>query len=209
MQVVAKTRNVIPFVPVIDGEFITDSPANLFDRGEFKKSEFMTGTTRDEGSLLAARAFLRMLNDSDPFVNRTEFDLKLSTYIYGYTNDLILDAVRQQYVDWTTANDPEANFFDTFVRITTDEPFLCPTDAVARVYAKVGADTYTYHMTHVPSVRNYGERVPWTNIVAHSDDLTFVFGFGLLAGREENITAEEVNMTVDTMRYWTNFAKTG
>ncbi|XP_022105571.1 cholinesterase 1-like [Acanthaster planci] len=207
--VIAQTRNVIPFVPVVDGEFITDSPANLLDRGEFKKSPFMTGTTRDEGTLLAARAFLRMLNDSDPFVNRTEFDFKLSTYIYSYTNDLILDAVRQQYVDWATADDPETNFFETFVSITTDEPFVCPTDAVARTYAKTGADTYMYHMTHVPSERNFGERVPWTDIVAHSDELLFVFGFGLLAGREQNITAEEVNMTVDTMRYWTNFAKTG
>ncbi|XP_038079003.1 cholinesterase 1-like [Patiria miniata] len=207
--VIAKTRNVIPFVPVVDGEFITDNPINLLKRGEFKKSDFMTGTTRDEGSLLAARAFLRMLNDSDPFVNRTEFETKLGTYVYSYTNDLILNAVKQQYVDWATADDPDTNFFETFVRITTDEPFVCPTDAVARTYAAAGEDTYLYHMTHVPSDRNFGERVPWTGIVAHADELLFVFGFGLLPGRDKNITAEEVSMTMDTMRYWTNFAKTG
>ncbi|XP_033625267.1 cholinesterase 1-like [Asterias rubens] len=207
--VLLKTRNVIPFVPTVDGELITDNPLNLFTNGKFKQCDIMTGAMRDEGTILAARAFLSQINTTHPMVTREEFESKLSTYVYRFTNDMILDSIKQEYYNWADVEDPDTNFFWSFVRITTDEAFVCPIEAGARAYTNAGMNTYLYHMTYVPSVRNFGENIPWVDVVAHSDEITFVFGHGLFVENPVNITAVEMNMTLDLMRYWTNFAKTG
>ena len=40
----------MPFVPIVDGQFLPASPARTLQSGNFKKTEVLLGANRDEGS---------------------------------------------------------------------------------------------------------------------------------------------------------------
>ena len=63
----------------------------------------------------------------------------------------------QTYVDWKSADDPDANYFYTYVDMMTDEAFACPTDSYARAYAKAGNSVFLYQFTHLPSDPVFGK----------------------------------------------------
>lgn len=49
-----KGLNVLnPFLPVVDGRVLTDTPLALLSRGDFKRCPIMTGYLIDEGSIFA------------------------------------------------------------------------------------------------------------------------------------------------------------
>ena len=39
----------IPFPPVLDGDFFTESPGRYLARGNFKRTDILLGTNREEG----------------------------------------------------------------------------------------------------------------------------------------------------------------
>ena len=40
----------MPFVPIVDGNFLTESPDKLLQTGNFKQTEVLLGANQDEGS---------------------------------------------------------------------------------------------------------------------------------------------------------------
>ncbi|XP_071498758.1 cholinesterase-like [Diadema antillarum] len=212
-RVLLETTNVIPLVPTVDGEFLPDKPLELLASGRFNKCPVMLGSTKDDGSLIAARAFLRAIPDDDPHVNSTQFRDSLERFTYTYVNDIVVDAMMQEYVDWTLADDPDANYFYNYIALETDEAFACPTDGWARVYAESDQDVYLYQFTHLPNqtVWTSENLSPAWKGVAHAEDLQFIFGyhFNPALTRWHDMPREEVDLTLDVMQYYTNFAKTG
>ncbi len=152
------------------------------------------------------RAFPEQIPRRDPYIPRSRWDTVVPEYVYSYSNDLIIDGVNQQYVDWTVADDPDANYFWFFVDMNTDEAFACPTDTYARAWAEHGNDVYLFQFTHIPS--NQGGLPRWQGS-AHGSDAQFVFGVALNPLSDLEQTPEEINMTMYMMKAWTNFAKTG
>ena len=212
MQVLLETTNVVPLVPTVDGAFLPNHPVDLLKTNQFKKCPILLGSTLDDGTLITARAFIRQLNVDDPYANMTYFREILERFTYTYKNDLIVDAMMQEYVDWTLADDPDANYFYDYVELITDEAFACPSDAWARQYSEVGQDVYVYQFTHYPN------QTVWTNVVtpswrgvAHSEDNQFFFGYHYNPNLElwKDMPQDEIQLTVDMMRYYANFAKTG
>ncbi|XP_038050539.1 cholinesterase 1-like isoform X2 [Patiria miniata] len=198
-------NNLIPFVPTIDGEFLTKDPAELFRLGEFKSSDVLLGTQRDEGAMIALKAFLPASLGSDPVISKDQFDGSLSSYVFMEHDQSMLDVISAYYTDST-----QSNYLRPFSRLTTDEGFTCPTDTVVKAFAAANSNTYLYQMTHVSSF-HFVPLPTWADIVPHADDLVYVFGSTFMSGLERPVllTAEEVDISVDMMRYWTNFAKTG
>ena len=203
--------NVIPLVPTVDGVFLPDDPLELLKSQKFKKCPVMLGTTQDDGSLIAIRAYLDQLLNDDPYANKTVFRENLEKYTYTYKNDIIVDAMIQEYIDWTLADDPETNYFFDYIDVITDEAFACPADGWARAYADSGQDVYLYQYTHLPNQTTWSEFAPNWIGVAHSEDMQFFFGYYYNPNMEDfkNMPQEEIDMTVDTMRFYANFAKTG
>ncbi len=200
--------NVPPFIPTIDNDFILDDPRRRVDLGEFKQCELLLGSTKDEGTGFAMRAFPEQIPRRNPFIPRSRWDLVVPQWVYSYSNDLIIEAVNQQYIDWNVADDPDANYFWIWVQMNTDEGFACPTDKFARAWAEKGNDVYLYQFTHVPSSQS-GSIPSWLE-ASHNVDLEFVFGRALNPLIEDLVqTPEETNMTLYLMKAWTNFAKTG
>lgn len=93
--------------------------------------------------------------------------------------------------------------------------FLCPTFDLSNDLSRAGRDVYSYLMPHVPSSSVWGSTYDWLG-AAHAEDIPFVFGSpfmsdpdgdAVLTGRFGN--EQEVEMSLQMMRYWSNFAKTG
>ena len=66
-------------------------------------------------------------------------------------NDVTIAAIMQEYTDWTIADDPDADFYESALRLGTDFAYGCPKDKVARLHADAGDTVFTYLMTHAPS----------------------------------------------------------
>lgn len=204
----------IPFVPIVDGELLTNNPQILLDQGKFKQCDIMTGATKDDGTLVALLPFMQQVGNSDPYANYTEFKSFLSEFTFVYDTPQVSRAIEQEYVDWSQVDNKSANYFDTYVKLATDEAFYCPCDEVARTFRQRGNTVYKYLFNHIPS-RSIYTVVPsnlpiweWRG-VGHAEDIPFLFGCPFRPNWPHNYTEEEKVLSLDMMRYFSNFAKEG
>ncbi|XP_071941121.1 acetylcholinesterase-like [Antedon mediterranea] len=209
--VIGLTTNVIPFVPILDYSFIPDDPRKLLKNGNFKQCNVMLGTCKDEGTLLTVRAFPLEVPRDNPVVRKQRFHNALvDGYIYASDDPAVIEAVEQQYTDWSEADDPNANYFYHFIDMDTDEAFLCPTDYTARAHARYGHDVWMYQLRYLPSNSVWWDLPTWKG-VAHAEELQYVFGYPFIP--EVNHTygngQEEIDLSKAMMKSWGNFAKTG
>eukprot|EP00057_Strongylocentrotus_purpuratus_P025315 XP_011679789.1 PREDICTED: cholinesterase 2 [Strongylocentrotus purpuratus] len=200
--------NELLFVPVVDGAFLPDIPIDMIKREEFHSVPTLLGTNEDEGTLIALRANPLYLRRKDPpTMTLREFRESLPDYLYYYT-PLLASAVEQWYIDWTVADDSSADQLEAFVRLNTDQVFSCPTEITARALEGSQATVYRYEMTHDPSRSVVGERPGWLR-AGHGEELQYVFGWGIKSRRNQTQTHEEKLMSIQIMRYWTNFINNG
>ncbi|XP_071941150.1 cholinesterase-like [Antedon mediterranea] len=216
-QIITQAINVIPFVPIVDGDFLTDKPATLVEHGNFKSANILIGNNKDEGTLWAMRAYpLYVPLPEAPEMLLPEFQEVFPEYVYWYKDPHTTDAIEQQYLDWTKVDDASADHFQSFVEMTTDQTFACPASDVARAHVLKGDNVYRYEMTHVPSKSVYtlSRRLgpKWLG-ATHGEDLQYMFGWGFndaFKSRYGNIqNDEEKTMSVQFMKYWANFANYG
>ncbi|XP_072021099.1 acetylcholinesterase-like [Amphiura filiformis] len=204
------------YVPVIDGYFLHDTPQNLLKNNEFAAVDIMLGTNKDEGSSYALGAFPEAFNArTPPPMNRSLYEETWPMFTYGYVNDQLVDAVETEYVDWSIAESPDADYLDTMIRQITDQAYWGPTDEVARAHVAVNATVYLYYMTHVPTVSIYNilSLGPKWLGCTHAEDVPFVFGHAFIPGvqfyKPKLPRDVEIELSVKLMKYWTNFAKHG
>ncbi|KAJ8036044.1 Cholinesterase [Holothuria leucospilota] len=204
--------NNIPFVPVVDGELLANNPRILLDQGKFKQCDIMTGATKDDGSLYGLG--LSQIGNSDPYANYTEFKHFMSEVTYVYNTPPVSRAIEQEYVDWTQVDNGSANYFNTIIDLVTDEAFYCPCDEVARTFRQRGNIVYKYLFNHLPSRSIYSvlpsplPMLEWIG-VGHAEDIPFLFGCPFRPNWPHNYTEEEKTLSLDMMRYFSNFAKNG
>lgn len=196
------------FEPVVDGDFIPDAPQVLVKEGRFKSVPIMLGSTLDDGALATVIRYPDQILKLRPTSDREDFRGRLRQ-AFPFANELIIDAIEHQYVDWSKADDPNANYFFTYMDIESDETFLCTQEVVAREYHKSGNDVYRYLFTVEPSSSPWPPLPVWKG-VAHGDDIGFVFGSAFLPEFENlDVTRKEKDLSLAMMRYFSNFAKTG
>ncbi|XP_795830.2 cholinesterase 1 [Strongylocentrotus purpuratus] len=204
----------------LDGFFLDDSPTNVYKMGDFANVPILIGFNKDEGTLIPFASFPAYVGSpTPPPINRTYFEgvVKQILTNYGKDDEIVYDAVLQEYIDWTMADDPESDYFQSWVNFGTDSDFACPSDFVMRRHVEAGGTVYKYYMTHAPSksILAYGDQFPsspWLG-AGHAEDLTFVWGQPFIDElyhiHGHNLTDEENALSVKFMQFWTNFAKSG
>ena len=138
----------------LDGTFLEDTPTNLYDMGDFADVPIMVGFNKDEGTMTPFFLLPEYVGSpTPPPINRTFFEeiVKSLMTLYGTDDEIVYDAVFQEYIDWTMADDPESDYFQSWVDFGTDSDFACPSDSVIRRHAEAGGTVYKYFMTHAPS----------------------------------------------------------
>ncbi|XP_072048623.1 acetylcholinesterase-like [Amphiura filiformis] len=221
-QIINAAANEILYesAPCVDNNFLVEAPLTSIKNSNFKKCPLIHGFNKDEGTLYIAGSELgrQYLNSSTaPCVSRETFDKELSAFLTIsdiYKNDLVEDSIRQQYINWSVADDPEADYFDAWNYYAGDVAFACPATMETRAHAMAGEhDVYQYYFTHVPSVsylkNEFG--TGWWG-AGHIEELPFVFGYPFYppdAFEFNEYPEEEMSLSKHVMKYWTNFAKTG
>ncbi|XP_022101725.1 cholinesterase 1-like [Acanthaster planci] len=209
------TANPVPPV-VVDGTFLDDTPANLYATGRYNHAPILLGTTRDEATVFVSSnpAFGPGAQEEPPYLTKEDFDRALSAevanYFYGNSeasNALLMDAIKQQYVDWSQADNQTANYLKSYVEYLTDSAFVSGTDQVARYHAQSGDDVFMYQMTRV----NDFMWIPSWMGATHTADLWYVFGtpFSPPFRPYMDKYRDDVALSVKFMEFWTTFAKTG
>ena len=79
-------------------------------------------------------------------MNRSFYEETWPIFTYGYVNEKIEQAVESQYVDWSLADSPDADYLDTMIKQITDQAFYAPTDQVARAHAAHNDKVCQYDM---------------------------------------------------------------
>ena len=123
------------------------------------------------------------------------------------------EAIKMLYIDWSLADYDDTDYFRTFVDYATDFLFVCGNDRVARVHAQAGDPVFRYQMTYAPTESIYKPSFNATWLGAgHGEELQFVFGSPFVPELQyvyPNTPPEEKAFSVQMMRFWTNFARTG
>ncbi|XP_070551708.1 acetylcholinesterase-like [Ptychodera flava] len=197
-----------PFAPFVDGTVLPENPKDVVAEGRFSRTsiDLLMGANADEGTFVLAELLPHTVNQTIPTVSKSQFEEYLPYFLFGpaKSSPAAHDAVKLMYVDWAKEDSDDANYAEALSQMNGDEMFVCPTDLSARAYSEAGSKVYRYFMTHVPDSSFWP--MPWSG-AAHGEDIQFVFGYHFI-----NFTImqqEEIDMTLQIMKYWTNFARTG
>ncbi|XP_062565163.1 acetylcholinesterase isoform X1 [Armigeres subalbatus] len=191
-----------PFVPVVDGAFLDETPQRSLASGRFKKTDILTGSNTEEGYYFIIYYLTELLRKEEGVtVSREEF-LQAVRELNPYVNGAARQAIVFEYTDWTEPENPNSNR-DALDKMVGDYHFTCNVNEFAQRYAEEGNNVYMYLYTH----RSKGNPWPrWTGVM-HGDEINYVFGEPLNSAL--GYIEEEKGFSRKIMRYWSNFAKTG
>nr|QVD39207.1 Acetylcholine esterase [Schistocerca gregaria] len=191
-----------PFVPIIDGAILDETPQRSLAAKNFKKTNIMMGSNTEEGYYFIIYYLTELFRkEEDVYVSRDEY-LKAVRELNPYVNNVARQAIVFEYTDWANPDDPIGNR-DALDKMVGDYHFTCNVNEFAHRYAETGNNVYMYYFKH----RSAGNPWPsWTGVM-HGDEINYVFGEPL--DPRKGYTPHEVELSRRMMRYWANFAKTG
>ena len=199
-----------PFLPVIDGSFLVETPANSLRRGSFKKCPILLGSNLNEATFFLAYELADMLKLNQTQMTREQFIQSINNLFYFYPqfpqgiNPFGLDAILYQYSNWLDPDDKYANIAALDAAVS-DCHFICEVNEFALAYANAGEHVYTYYFTERFSANPW----PLWAGVLHGDEILFNFGEPFKSGVSYSYNENERALSGEMMTYWTNFAKTG
>ncbi|XP_072175540.1 cholinesterase 1-like [Diadema setosum] len=204
--------------PVVDGQFIPRNPLDMAADGEFNRVDTMIGYLSDEGNVFVLPRHRGLGGNDKPVMNKTVMQDVLALNLFlgdGGVDQQVIDAITFVYSTAEELSDDDRNHFDMVAEQFGDNYFLCPSFVMAERLSARGNAVYMYVMSHVPSHSFWGKDITWMG-ATHVDDLQFVMGSALTVAPDDDIvgfgktkfTDEEARISVQTMKYWSNFAKT-
>ncbi|XP_037510153.1 acetylcholinesterase isoform X1 [Rhipicephalus sanguineus] len=191
-----------PFVPVVDGAFLDESPQESLAARNFKKTNLLLGSNRDEGTYFLIYYLTELFRrDESVYLGREDF-VRAVRELNPLVGELAQQAIMFQYTDWLNPEDPIKNR-DAVDKIVGDYHFTCSVVEWAHQYALAGSQVYAYYFTHRSSVSAWPQ---WMGVI-HGEEIAFLFGEPL--NKSLGYRPDEQALSRRMMRYWANFAKTG
>ncbi|XP_041479634.1 cholinesterase 1-like [Lytechinus variegatus] len=202
--------------PVVDGAFIPRDPREMYAAGEVNQVTVMTGCLSEEGNMFIMPPDLGLENPERPVFNRTSFEGVISMFMKS-SDELLMDTATTVYMKPEEMVKAEPEYSDVAADFMGDYFFVCPNFLAADQLSDAGITTYSYMMTHRPSVSMWGKQIEWLG-ATHGEDLPYTLGNPFMLESldpEHNLfliglfNEQEVEMAIQIMKYWSNFAKTG
>ena len=193
------------FVPIIDGSFLDETPASSLQSGNFKKTNILLGSNKDEGNYILFYYFTDLFRRvEDVSISRTDFDRSIGE-ANPSLNKVQRAVLRHEYTNWMNPDDPVENR-DAVNKYVGDYQFTCPVVDWAHRYAETGGDLSNVYMYHFIQQSSISPWPKWTGSM-QGDEIPFVFGKPL--NLTHGYTQQEVNLSKRMMSFWGNFANTG
>ncbi|XP_060902246.1 acetylcholinesterase-like [Labrus mixtus] len=190
----------LPFVPVVDGDFLPDTVEALLSSGNLRKQELLFGLNKDEGTYFLMYGVPGFSLTGESLITRKDF-LNAVGLAMSDSSAVAREAAISEYTDWSDENNKIKNR-DLLGSLVGDQMF-CSHLEFAERYSKRGGKSFLYSFDHRSSVNPWPE---WMGVM-HGYEIEFVFGMPLNVSL--GYTKNEVNMTKKFMKHWANFARTG
>ena len=200
-QWVTTTYLDLPFIPVIDGTFLTERPESALKRGAVKDCEMLIGSNTNEGAFFLIYEVPGFSKDTESLLTKEQF-IDALKYAFSQANSFGLNALEFEYTPWLAPNDG-AMLRDAIDKSTGDYNFICPTYEMAIGYAKASKPVYYYRFTDRASNNPWPA---WMGVL-HADEIAYIFGLPLHP--ENGFNDEEKELSRMMMGYWANFARSG
>ncbi|XP_052585222.1 carboxylesterase 4A isoform X1 [Peromyscus californicus insignis] len=197
-------KDIVWFLsPVVDGVVFPEDPVVLLTHGQVTPVPYLLGVNNVEFEW--ALPFLMKLQITRHMMNKKYFTKLLWSFstLLNITKEQI-PLVVKEYLndaankhDWTT-------FRNRVIDLVGDATFVYSTLQAARYHRDAGFPVYLYEFKHhAPS----GIIVkPRHDGADHGDELSYIFGSPFSKGSSTN---EEKELSLQMMKYWANFARTG
>jgi para-nitrobenzyl esterase len=171
------------FSAVVDGDFLTDQPRTLFQKGSTAKAPYLLGSNNDEAMLFELSA--TPVTDAPGLTAAIAQD-------YGDAGATLAALYPLSEFDGGYPNPFQA----ALTRMKSDQMLICNTYDSAQLSAGQGAPAYTYNFD-ISAAAFLG--------ACHGSELPYVFGTGtqLTAGSQQAAASALME------RYWTRFASKG
>uniref|UniRef100_H3C766 Carboxylic ester hydrolase n=1 Tax=Tetraodon nigroviridis TaxID=99883 RepID=H3C766_TETNG len=185
-----------PFVPVVDGVFLPDTPKALLNLKSNRK-ELLLGVNKNEASYFLVYA-VPGYDLGDSLISKKQLLYGLDLF-FGKEIEPYASTITDLYSNVTA----DGRFRDALETMITDALFNCPVQTFSSSYEQSGGKPFIYYFQHRSSTNPWPE---WMGVM-HGYEIEFVFGMPL--NPSLGYTPEEVNMSKRFMKYWATFARTG
>ena len=206
--------------PVIDGEFVTGNPMSVIANvsspayGMFTSIDILAGTNNAEGGLM----FFMLLS----YQTKYNFNASVSIPVRVLC-DLVAPALARDYYGNNTNvsaaicdqyklhGSSPADQSRSIVNVFADHEFIVPTVILLQAHSRgsVNKNTYHYLFSHQPSDPWIQTRPPWLLGANHAGELPFVFGLDAMYHPTVPRPKDEMTLSTQFMKFWSNFAKHG
>ncbi|XP_045195524.2 acetylcholinesterase-like, partial [Mercenaria mercenaria] len=215
-----------PFLPTVDGKFVTTDPKHIFDKSDlptevkeiFSSLDIMSGVNSGEGSIglspFAGVADAEEFSPNKTYFEETLVPLMIKICLGENVPRIATDAVIGEYTNLDNPDDYN-NVKEEYVSMWGDVSFNGDLYKTLNKHSNVSTSQHTYMYVFDVNPEFNGFLVPasWFKKLGHAGDLPFVFGFKNPDQLEEMFHVSpsrwEERLSADIMTLWTNFAKTG
>ena len=207
------------FGPIVDGDLITKSPAELLNDPSsdgyrfFRSLDVMSGNNNNEGSLFARFIF--------PILGHMEGFDSAGGYLpeIPMCRNVSTSVATELFSEYTANTIPAALALCAIYRATTDREramkacdmyndafYLVPAIRALDAHAQNNSLTQTYqYIFNRPGT--FGSP-PWFTGSAHAAELSFLFNSDVISSQPPMINTDR-QLSIGMIQAWTNFAKTG
>ncbi|XP_071949520.1 neuroligin-4, Y-linked-like isoform X2 [Antedon mediterranea] len=200
----------IAFGPVIDGDIITDVPANLI-RNTVRKVSIMTGFTEGD-----AYELVELQTDENGAILAKDYDEILLGFVQNHYGsginfrDIIKKAIHFEYTGWEDGTTAEStSYSENVLSFISDRQWVVPAIQTVKMFDEAGLVGYLYFFASRMRT-SFARR--WAGSI-FLDELPFVLGAPLVPSGigvyAYNYTRREAQISRSVMTHWTNFVKTG
>uniref|UniRef100_A0A3B3QGU0 Thyroglobulin n=1 Tax=Paramormyrops kingsleyae TaxID=1676925 RepID=A0A3B3QGU0_9TELE len=183
------------WAPVLDGISVKESPSSALQNGRFLPVDLMVGSSADDGLIRRARNIKKFEELQGRTSSKTVFYQALSDSLGGDdANAFVKEAATWFY---SMQHDPSPAGYNVFSRAlenaTRDLFIICPAVKMASFWAAhTRSNVFMYHLPE----KHHGLEL-------------FLFGLPHHPQTKEIFTAEERQLSLQTMNYVANFIKSG
>ncbi|KAM9294431.1 cholinesterase-like [Gastrophryne carolinensis] len=187
-------------IPIVDFDFISDTPTNIIRRA-LKKTDILIGGTKDDGNPFTIWGAPGFSRNHESLITSEELINGIRRF-FPTAGDLGTESILFEYKDWEDEHSKMKNR-EAMELILRDYYMICPMEHFAGEISKHKVKIYFYEFDHRSSQEVWPE---WMGVL-HGAILPFMFGKALI--EERNFTEAEQRLSKRVMRAWANFARNG
>lgn len=195
-------------VVTVDGEFLSDEPRKLLERGFVNKVPVMLGVNKNDGGIVPLSEIAATLGQdiSLKLFNSLVKDARFSAN--GET-DLMKEVILYQYTNHSAPDSPK-NIEKQWIDLLTDSWFNAPAVHMARALVKSDIPVRLYQFSHRSELSLYPEILG----VNHGDEIPYMFFLAWANHKEtfkvaSSYTGVERGLSATFKSLWGGFVKYG